>query len=30
MKNFLLTLFGIACMAIPFGVALAGNLGGVR
>ncbi len=29
-RNFLLTLFGVACMAIPFGVAMAGNLGGVR
>lgn len=30
LRTFLLTLFGVACMAIPLGVALAGNLGGIR
>jgi len=30
LRAFLLTLFGVACIALPFGAALAGNLGGVR
>ena len=30
LRTFLLTLFGIACMAVPFGLAMAGNLGGIR
>lgn len=29
-KTLALALFGIACMAIPFGVALAGNVAGIR
>ena len=29
-RTFLLTLFGVACMAIPLGVAVFGNLGGIR
>lgn len=29
-KTVSLTLFGCACMALPLGVALAGNLAGIR
>ena len=29
-KRVALTAFAIACMALPLGIALAGNLGGVR
>ena len=29
-KTIALTVFGVACMAIPFGIALAGNIAGIR
>lgn len=29
-KTLALALFGIACMAIPLGIALAGNVAGIR
>ena len=30
LRTFLITLFGVACMAVPLGLALAGNLGGIK